>query len=203
MAVCPHDRNSSAMQRDQIFHLSIDAFVRSLAVNSWSVLCMFLGAGASISSGMPSAQRCIWEWKQDIFVTNNPTLRASVGELSLPGTRQRLQRWLDNNEASIQERASLKNTRFMPRNAIRRARIRRLFFQTYVAKAKPHTGYRLLPFLAKAGLVRSVWTTNFDGLVRARRRNCKSRLHRNWHRYSTSCRKASIKRRAESGLNAR
>lgn len=42
---------------------------------------------------------------------------------------------------------------------------RRVFFQSYVANAKPHTGYRLLPLLTKAGLVRSVWTTNFDGLV--------------------------------------
>jgi len=42
---------------------------------------------------------------------------------------------------------------------------RRAFFQAYVSKAKPHIGYRLIPLLAKANLLRSVWTTNFDGLV--------------------------------------
>lgn len=152
------------MQRDQIFHLSIDAFVRSLAVNSGRPVCMFLGAGASISSGMPSAQRCIWEWKQDIFVTNNPTLRASVGELSLPGTRQRLQRWLDQR-GKYPAAGDPEEYSFYAKECYPTSQDRRVFFQSYVAKAKPHTGYRLLPLLAKAGLVRSVWTTNFDGLV--------------------------------------
>jgi hypothetical protein len=60
------------MAMEQDFRLSVDALVRSLAVNRGRPVCLLLGAGASISSGMPSAQRCIWEWKQDIFVTNNP-----------------------------------------------------------------------------------------------------------------------------------
>jgi hypothetical protein len=75
--------------------IAVDAFVRAVAVNRGRPLCLLIGAGASISSGMPSAQRCVWEWKRDIFVTMNPTLRESVSELSLPGTRQRIQRWLD------------------------------------------------------------------------------------------------------------
>ena len=79
----------------EVARLSVDAFVRSVAVNRGRPVCFLLGAGSSISSGMPSAQRCIWEWKRDIFVTQNPLLRESVGELSLPGTRQRIQRWLD------------------------------------------------------------------------------------------------------------
>jgi hypothetical protein len=75
--------------------LELDAFVRALAVNRGKSLSMLLGAGASTSSGMPSADRCIWEWKQDIFATNNPTLRESVGEISLAGTKRRIQEWLD------------------------------------------------------------------------------------------------------------
>jgi hypothetical protein len=58
--------------------LELDALVRALAVNRDKPLSMLLGAGTSISSGMPSADRCIWEWKRDIFSTNNPTLRESV-----------------------------------------------------------------------------------------------------------------------------
>lgn len=49
--------------------MTIDALVRSVAVNRNRPLCLLLGAGASVSSGMPSAQRCIWEWKRDIFAT--------------------------------------------------------------------------------------------------------------------------------------
>lgn len=149
---------------NDLLRLSIDAFVRSLAVNRGRPICFLLGAGASISSGMPSAQRCIWAWKQDIFVTNNPTLRESVGELSLPGTRQRIQRWLDQR-GNYPVADSAEEYSFYARECYPTGQDRRSFFQSYVAQAKPHTGYQLLPLLAKAGLVRTVWTTNFDGLV--------------------------------------
>ncbi|MCB1204411.1 MAG: SIR2 family protein [Verrucomicrobiae bacterium] len=149
---------------DQKDFLSIDALVRSLAVNRGRPVCLLLGAGASISSGMPSAQRCIWEWKQDIFVTNNPTLRETVGELSLPGTRQRIQRWLDQRGNHPVEGDSDEYS-FFAEACYPTVQDRRAYFEPYVAKAKPHTGYRLLAQLSKAGLVRSVWTTNFDGLV--------------------------------------
>lgn len=152
------------MTMEQDFCLSVDALVRSLAVNRGRPVCLLLGAGASISSGMPSAQRCIWEWKQDIFVTNNPTLRESVGELSLPGTRQRIQRWLDQR-GNYPAACDPDEYSFYAKECYPTGQDRRVFFQSYVAKAKPHIGYRLLPLLAKAGLVRSVWTTNFDGLV--------------------------------------
>ena len=48
-----------------------------------------------MSSGMPSATQCIWEWKRSIFLTNNPGLERQFDELSLPSVRQRIQRWLD------------------------------------------------------------------------------------------------------------
>ncbi|MDB5763944.1 MAG: nuclease [Herminiimonas sp.] len=144
--------------------MSVDTFIRAVAVNRGRPLCLLLGAGASISSGMPSAQRCIWEWKRDIFVTKNPTLRESFGELSLPGTRQRIQRWLDQR-GSYPAADSPEEYSFYARECYPTGQFRRSFFQSYVAQAKPHTGYKLLPILVKAGLIRTVWTTNFDGLV--------------------------------------
>src|SRR6266446_3725046 len=152
------------MKQHQESQLSVDAFVRSIAVNRGRPVCMFLGAGASISSGMPSAQRCVWEWKQDIFVTNNPALREAVGELSLPGTRRRIQRWLDLR-GTYPAAGSPGEYSFYAKECYPTNQDRRAFFQSYVSKAKPHTGYRLLSVLARAGFVSSVWTTNFDGLV--------------------------------------
>lgn len=149
---------------DNDCYLSVDALVRSLVVNRGRPVCLLLGAGASISSGMPSAERCIWEWKQEIFITNNPVLRDSVGELSLPGTRQRIQYWLDQRgcypASGHPDEYSYYAKECYPTEPDRRA-----FFQSHVVNAKPHIGYRLLPLLAKAGWVRSVWTTNFDNLV--------------------------------------
>ena len=113
---------------------------------------------------MPSAQRCIWAWKQDIFVTNNPTLRESVDELSLPGTRQIIQRWLDQR-GRYPSANSPEEYSFYAKECYPTGQDRRSFFQSFVSQAKPHTGYRLLPLLTKAGFIRTVWTTNFDGLV--------------------------------------
>lgn len=155
---------SENVSEELSFQLSVDALVRSIAVNRGRPICLLLGAGASISSGMPSAQRCIWEWKQDIFVTNNPTLRESVGELSLPGTRRRIQRWLEQRGTYPAE-GDPDEYSFYAAECYPTSQDRRAFFQTYVAKSKPHSGYRLLALLAKAGLLRSVWTTNFDSLV--------------------------------------
>ena len=135
----------------------------ALAVNRGKTLSMLLGAGASISSGMPSADRCIWEWKQDIFATNNPTLRESVGEISLAGTKRRIQDWLDRR-GGYPRSGSPSEYPFFAEACFPTPTDRRSFFQQYVRLATPFLGYRLMPLLVKDGLLRTVWTTNFDGL---------------------------------------
>lgn len=144
--------------------LSIDAFVRSITVNRGRPICLLLGAGASLTSGMPSAERCIWDWKRDIFVSNNPTLRDTVGELTLSGTRSRIQSWLDQQghypRAGHDSEYSYYAETCYPSQADRRS-----FFRGYVRQASPHTGYRLIPLLVKSGLLRTIWTTNFDSLA--------------------------------------
>ena len=77
--------------------LEIDAFIRSVGVNHRSPYALFLGAGASTSSGVPSAEACIWQWKKSIFCTNNPGLEEQVSELSLRAVQERIDRWLQVN----------------------------------------------------------------------------------------------------------
>jgi hypothetical protein len=145
-------------------HLAVDAFVRSIVVNRGRPICLLLGAGASLTSGMPSAERCIWDWKRDIFVSNNPTLRDTVGELTLDGTRRRIQSWLDQQghfpKAGHETEYSYYAETCYPSKSDRKS-----FFRGYVNQATPHTGYKLIPLLVKSGLLRTIWTTNFDGLA--------------------------------------
>jgi SIR2-like protein len=143
--------------------LQLDAFIRSVGV-SRTPHVLFLGAGASITSGMPSAQMCIWEWKRDIFLTNNVGLEAQFSELSLASIRQRIQRWLDQQaiypvEADPDEYSVYIEACYpIPES-------RRAYFQEKVRLANPHIGYQLLSTLAENSLIKSVWTTNFDQLV--------------------------------------
>src|SRR5882724_1655428 len=141
--------------------LGVDAFVRSVGVNKATPHALFLGAGASITSGIPSAASCIWEWKRSIFLTNNPGLEAQFSELSLPAVRSKIQRWLDN-QGKYPANDALDEYGFYIQACYPIAEDRRSFFQKKSLLAVPHIGYRLLVGLAKSGLISTVWTPNFD-----------------------------------------
>ena len=144
--------------------LSLDAFVRSIGIRRAGALSIFVGAGASTSSGMPSAQMCIWEWKRSIFLTNNPGLEDQFAELSLPGIRRRIQQWLDA-QGRFPPDGAPEEYGFYIQQCFPIAEDRRAYFHHKARKARPHIGYQLLCHLAVAKLIRSVWSTNFDGLA--------------------------------------
>lgn len=143
--------------------LSLDAFIRSIAVRLNTPHAVFLGAGGSVSSGVPSAQQCIWEWKRSIFLTNNPGLENQFTELSLASVQRKIQQWLDRQKSYPREGAP-DEYGFYIKNCFPIVGDRRAFFANIIRKARPHTGYRLLCHLAQIDLIRSVWGTNFDGL---------------------------------------
>ena len=144
--------------------LALDAFVRSVGVRRTGPLSFFIGAGASASSGVPSAEMCIWEWKRRIFLTNNPGVEDQFTELSLPGIRRRIQRWLDA-QGHFPHSGSPGEYGFYIQQCFPIADDRRGYFQEQVRSARPHLGYRLVCQLAEADIVREIWSTNFDGLA--------------------------------------
>ncbi len=137
--------------------LALDAFVRSVGVNRGSPHALLLGAGASITSGIPSAEMCIWERKQSIFLTNNPGLEQQFSELSLPSVRQRIQDWLDKR-GGFPQRGSPDEYEFYIEECYPIADHRRQYFQERIRPARPHVGYRLLCLMAESDLFRTVWT---------------------------------------------
>lgn len=143
--------------------LPSDAFVRCVGVDSSRTHALFLGAGASISSGMPSAEMCVWEWKRAIFLTKNPGLEEQFRELSLLAVRQKIQRWFDS-QGEYPALGAPDEYAFYIERCYPIPEHRRVFFQQKVQKLRPHFGYQLLCCLAEAGIVDSVWSTNFDGL---------------------------------------
>jgi hypothetical protein len=107
---------------------------------------------------------CIWEWKRQIFLTNNPGLENQFAELSLEGVRRRIQAWFDRQGSYPGENAP-EEYGFYIKECFPITDDRRAFFNEKVRQAAPHIGYRLLCYLAQADLVRAVWSTNFDGLA--------------------------------------
>jgi hypothetical protein len=147
---------------DESLILSVDAFVRSIGVRRSAPLAMFLGAGASTSSGIPSAEMCIWEWKRQIFLTNNPGLEDQFTELSLNGVRRRIQRWLDR-QGSYPAESAPEEYGFYIQECFPIPDDRRAYFANLVREATPHIGYRLLGHLAQADLI--PWSPNFDHMA--------------------------------------
>lgn len=143
--------------------LKVDEFVRSIRVNRTSPHAIFLGAGASLSSGVPSAGRCVDEWKRDIFVTNNATLKDLVAEITIPSTLRRIDNWLQQNGYWTPDGDD--EYSYFIEKCLPISDDRRKFFEPWIRDARPHVGYQLLCLLAEAQVIRSVWTTNFDGLV--------------------------------------
>lgn len=144
--------------------LALDALIRSIGINRGTPHSLLLGAGASITSGVPSAENCIWEWKRSIFLTNNPGLEAQFAELSLPAVRSKIQRWMDAQGRYPANNAPEEYSVYIE-ECYPIADDRRAFFQEKIRKAVPHVGYRLAVKLAEAGMIQSVWTPNFDGLT--------------------------------------
>lgn len=116
-----------------------------------------------MSSGVPTATQCIWEWKRSVFSTNNPGLEDQVSEITLSAVRARIDAWLRANAywpGDGEDDYSYFIELCHPISDDRRR-----FFEGMIRIARPYLGYKLLCLLAEANLVRSVWTTNFDGLV--------------------------------------
>ncbi|HPV81475.1 MAG TPA: SIR2 family protein [Nitrospira sp.] len=143
--------------------MALDAFVRSISINRDTPHSLFLGAGASVSSGIPSAERCMMEWKGRIFTSANPGLEKQVGHVFLPAVQRRIQTWLDK-QAGFPALGAQTEYSFYCENCYPLSDDRRAYFQKLVKAAKPSYGYRLLVLLAEAGVFDSVWTTNFDSL---------------------------------------
>lgn len=144
--------------------LSVDAFVRSFAINRRTPHALFLGAGASVSSGVPSAQLCMWEWKRSIFLTKNPGLEMQFREITLRSVQNKIQHWLDTQGVYPPAGAPTEYG-FYIEACFPIPADRRRYFQEKVQQARPRQGYQLLCALVEVGAVASVWTTNFDGLV--------------------------------------
>jgi len=75
--------------------LKFDEFLRSLKQNIDTPHSLLLGAGASIESGIPSAWDCIWDWKREIFLSQNTVLAGDFNNIKIESVKTAVQKWLD------------------------------------------------------------------------------------------------------------
>src|SRR5437762_2553630 len=119
-------------------------------------LMWLLGAGASASSGIPTAVDLIWDFKRTLFCAAQKVSIRTCQDLADPLLRTRLQAFIDNSgrlpaNGTDSEYAELFTTAY-PDEADRRRYIDRV-----VSAATPSYGHIALAVLMALGRVRLVW----------------------------------------------
>lgn len=142
--------------------LEQDQFIRSVEISKTDVFSILLGAGASITSGIPSAMDCIWEWKKNLY-TSKHTGNGQKLDIKSEQVRTQIQKWLDA-EGSYPSLSADEEYSFYIEECYPIEEDRRKYFQRICEKKQPSIGYKLLSLLHETGLIHSVWTTNFDDL---------------------------------------
>lgn len=144
--------------------LQMDEFLRSLKQNIDTPHSLLLGAGASVESGVQSALDCIWEWKKEIFISQNPGMIGTYENYKQDNVRRVIQRWI-NAQNSYPAENSPEEYSYFAEKALPIADDRRKYFQRLIMGREPSLGYHLIAMLAQQNIIKSVWTTNFDGLM--------------------------------------
>jgi hypothetical protein len=106
----------------------------------------------------------IWEFKQQLYVSQRRVSPKAVADLSNPAVRRSLQSFIDGlgrypSTGAPDEYAALFEAAYPSEHD------RRTYIAAKLAGAKPSFGHIALASLMKAGRTRIVWTTNFDPLV--------------------------------------
>lgn len=144
--------------------LQFDEFLRSVVISKNDTYSLLLGAGCSISSGIPSAYDCIWDWKKTIYKSNNSITQDWIENYKNPKVQEKIQNWLDNQGGYI-ESGCKKEYSFYAKKCFPIEKNRNQYFQKICSNVKPSVGYKTIPLLVKQGILDSVWTTNFDDLI--------------------------------------
>jgi NAD-dependent SIR2 family protein deacetylase len=149
---------------DSIYPIvATDDFARRFSRRGGNLMWL-LGAGASAAAGIPTAWDMIWEFKQQLYVSQRRVSAKQVADLANPAVRRELQTFIDGigslpAPGSPDEYAALFESVY-PSEADRRT-----YIASKISGAKPSYGHVALATLMKGGRCRLVWTTNFDPLV--------------------------------------
>ena len=145
-----------------VSHVSSDVFARSFAQRGRQ-LAWLVGAGASASAGIPTGADMIADFKKRLFCADTGIPRQEV-DISDPLWRERITAHFDGARGfppggDPREYATAFEA------AYPEAPDRRSYIDSAVKKGAPSFGHRVLASLISDGLVRCLFTTNFDALV--------------------------------------
>jgi hypothetical protein len=121
-----------------------------------------LGAGASVTSGVPAARDLIHELLKEAYPRSKRAgLKGTKAEIDL-----RLRKWAQKNLPWFKpNHPRLSEYAQVMANVEKVTTARNAFLKSKLKTAQLSPGYRSLGKLIRKGVVRTLWTTNFDSLI--------------------------------------
>lgn len=127
-------------------------------------IMFLLGAGTSVSAGIPTAWDMIWDFKRTIFCAENKKPISYCQDLSNPVTRGIIQSYFDTRKTYPVSGAETEYAHYFE-NLYQNESDRRRYIEQLVSNGKPSYGHLVLASLLKLDKIRVVWTTNFDRII--------------------------------------
>ncbi|WBL78127.1 SIR2 family protein [Bradyrhizobium xenonodulans] len=143
--------------------VTADDFARRFSLRGPNLMWL-LGAGTSAAAGIPTAWDMIWEFKQQLYVSQRRVSPKMVADLANPAVQRNIQSFIDGlgsfpAPGTPEEYASFFEA------AYANEADRRTYLDSKIRGAKPSYGHIALATLMRCNRTRLVWTTNFDPLV--------------------------------------
>ena len=145
-------------EKDQI------SFIRNYLISD--DIDFFLGSGASLLAGIPSGQNLVWQFKKEIYCSENNVSRELFKDMQSEQNRTKLQDYFDSLEG-FPKRGSKDEYSFYFEKCYDNAAARNSYIQNLVANIEPIRGHLCLANLFINNKVKNIWTTNFDELIEA------------------------------------
>ena len=123
--------------------LTQEQFVRNYSVMADGEVDFFLGAGASLASGIPTGGGLIWEFKRILYCSECGISPEKYKDLALPSTQMILQEYFDQKEGYPEQYAPEEYS-FYFEQCYNDPLARKRFIESIVSARKPSIGYLCL-----------------------------------------------------------
>lgn len=127
-------------------------------------LMWFIGAGGSVSAGIPTAGTLTWEFKRAVYCATNKVPSNRFPDLNDAGFQTLVQSWFDS-KSGWPPRGSDEEYSFYFEKYLPDERDRQRFVELRMRESKPSYGHICLAGLVALQKIQLIWTTNFDKLV--------------------------------------
>ena len=146
--------------------IDVNTFVNSFKIKPDKSMSFLLGAGASVSSNIPSGGQMVWDFKRTLYCTANKIRTSLYGDLSKENVQKEIQSYFDGKDG-YPKLWSTEEYSFYFEKCYPSRSDREYYIRDKVRDIKPSLGYLCMGEMIINGKIDLVATTNFDNLVQA------------------------------------